>query len=77
MAKAIVNTVRPKAKETPSNPMPTSGKAAARTALPHPPRTNQNVPMNSATYFFMGFPFRKNCIHIFIDLLLSFVPVVS
>jgi hypothetical protein len=28
--------------------MPTSGKAAASTALPHPPNTNQSVPMNSA-----------------------------
>jgi hypothetical protein len=28
--------------------MPTFGKAAARTALPHPPNTNQKVPMNSA-----------------------------
>ena len=32
-AVAIVNTVRPKASDTPSNPMPTSGKAAANTAL--------------------------------------------
>ena len=29
--------------------MPTSGKAAASTALPQPPSTSQNVPMNSAT----------------------------
>jgi hypothetical protein len=28
--------------------MPTSGKAAARTALPQPPRTSQKVPRNSA-----------------------------
>src|SRR6185437_11813881 len=28
--------------------MPRSGMAAASTALPHPPRTSQNVPMNSA-----------------------------
>ncbi|MBM3785940.1 MAG: transporter substrate-binding domain-containing protein, partial [Acidobacteria bacterium] len=33
--------------------MPTSGKAAARTALPHPPKTSQNVPMNSATADFV------------------------
>src|SRR6185369_15514518 len=33
--------------------MPTLGKAAARTALPQPPRTSQNVPMNSAPYFFI------------------------
>ena len=31
--------------------MPTSGKAAARTALPQPPRTSQNVPINSAESF--------------------------
>src|SRR5690606_41588689 len=49
MAKAMVSTVRPNASETPSNPIPTSGNAAARTALPQPPRTNQNVPINSAT----------------------------
>jgi len=30
----MVTTVKPKAMETPSKPMPTSGKAAARTALP-------------------------------------------
>src|SRR6185437_2364752 len=28
--------------------MPRSGMAAASTALPHPPRTSQNVPINSA-----------------------------
>jgi hypothetical protein len=28
--------------------MPTSGKVAASTALPHPPSTSQKVPMNSA-----------------------------
>src|SRR5262250_1040587 len=28
--------------------MPTSGNAAARTALPQPPSTSQKVPMNSA-----------------------------
>src|SRR6185436_12452700 len=42
------STVRPKANDTPSSPIPTSGKAAASTALPQPPRTSQNVPMNSA-----------------------------
>ncbi len=41
-------TVRPKAKETPSSPMPTWGKAAERTALPQPPRVSQKVPRNSA-----------------------------
>src|SRR3972149_7719550 len=53
MAKAIVSTVKPKAKETPSRPMPTFGIAAANTALPHPPRTNQKVPKNSAPYVFI------------------------
>jgi hypothetical protein len=42
------NTVRPNARETPSKPIPTSGNAAASTALPQPPRTSQNVPINSA-----------------------------
>ncbi|MNE51701.1 hypothetical protein D3C76_1048980 [compost metagenome] len=47
MAKAMVSTVRPNAKDTPSKPIPTSGKAAANTALPQPPNTSQNVPTNS------------------------------
>jgi hypothetical protein len=33
---------------TPVRPIPTSGKVAASTALPHPPNTSQSVPMNSA-----------------------------
>jgi hypothetical protein len=33
--------------------MPSWGKAAANTALPQPPKTNQNVPINSAQYFFI------------------------
>src|SRR5215471_1787834 len=45
----MVRTVSPNARATPSNPIPTCGKAAARTALPHPPNTSQNVPRNSAT----------------------------
>jgi hypothetical protein len=57
IAYAIVNTVRPKANETPSNPMPTSGNAAAITALPQPPSTNQKVPINSAAYLFILFSF--------------------
>jgi len=32
--------------------MPTSGNEAPKTALPHPPNTNQNVPMNSAALRF-------------------------
>ncbi len=39
--------------------MPTSGNAAASTALPQPPRTSQNVPMSSADNFanIVSFPF--------------------
>src|SRR6201996_7522157 len=48
MAKAMVSTVRPKARATPTKPMPKAGKAAASTAEPHPPKTSQAVPMNSA-----------------------------
>src|ERR1700722_12894593 len=48
MAYAIVSTVSPNASDTPSSPMPTDGKAAAMTALPHPAKTSQKVPMNSA-----------------------------
>src|SRR5580693_4602299 len=54
MAKAMVTTVRPNASETPSRPIPTCGKAAARTALPHPPSTSQNVPINSAASFLVS-----------------------
>src|SRR5690242_8886899 len=48
-----VRTVRPNAKATPRNPMPSEtpsdvANLAAKTALPQPPRTNQKVPMNSA-----------------------------
>lgn len=53
MAKAMVSTVRPKASETPASPIPTSGNAAAKMALPQPAKTSQKVPMNSAMYFFM------------------------
>src|SRR5688500_14381896 len=45
----MVTTVRPKASDTPTIPMPTSGNAAARTALPQPPNTSQKVPNSSAT----------------------------
>ena len=48
MAYAMVSTVRPNANDTPSSPIPTFGKAAARTALPQPPSTSQKVPTNSA-----------------------------
>src|SRR5215467_1904142 len=45
----MVSTVRPKASDTPTKPMPSWGKAAASTAAPQPPRTSHAVPMNSAT----------------------------
>lgn len=56
MAYAMVSTVNPKARETPTRPIPRlSGVApsramnlAARTALPQPPKTSQNVPNSSA-----------------------------
>src|ERR1700722_2704603 len=48
MAYAMVTTVRPNASATPSNPIPTPGNAADSPALPQPPSTSQNVPMNSA-----------------------------
>src|SRR5690606_38833920 len=44
----MVNSVRPKAKATPAKPMPNSGYAAAKIALPHPPNTSQKVPNSSA-----------------------------
>src|SRR4029078_9544622 len=43
-AYAIVRTVRPNASATPAKPIPRPGKAAASTALPHPPSTSQKVP---------------------------------
>jgi hypothetical protein len=49
----MVNTVKPNANETPTNPIPKPGKPAAKTALPQPPNTNQNVPKNSAPTCFM------------------------
>src|SRR4051794_33005956 len=55
MAYAIVNTVSPNASDTPRSPIPrfelVPPKAAARTALPQPPNTSQNVPKNSAASF--------------------------
>src|SRR5580704_6582884 len=53
MANAIVSTVRPKARATPTNPMPSVGKPAANTAAPHPPNTSQKVPKNSAKARFL------------------------
>src|SRR5579871_7010153 len=48
----MVNTVNPNAKATPTKPTPKLGNAAAKTAVPHPPNTSQNVPMNSAVALF-------------------------
>jgi hypothetical protein len=45
---AIVSNVRPNANATPRRPTPTLGKPAEITAVPHPPKTSQNVPINSA-----------------------------
>src|SRR5262245_43665440 len=61
---AIVSTVKPKAKATPRNPIPRFGNAAASTALPQPPNTNQKVPMSSASARFaigMSASFRSGC----------------
>src|SRR5688572_21323841 len=46
----MVSTLRPKASETPRRPMPTSGKPAAMTALPHPAKVSQKVPIASAEH---------------------------
>src|SRR5947209_16355932 len=43
-AYAPVSTVSPNASATPAKPIPSFGYPAARTALPHPPSTSQNVP---------------------------------
>src|SRR5580704_16272050 len=48
IANAMVSTVSPNARATPAKPIPRPGKAAASTALPHPPKTSQKVPINSA-----------------------------
>src|ERR1700730_10172710 len=48
----MVTTLSPNASDTPSNPIPTCGNAAAITALPQPAKVNQNVPIASARYFF-------------------------
>ena len=60
----MVSTVSPKASDTPTKPMPRPctgpAKFAARTALPQPPSTSQNVPNNSAARRFdncmFGYP---------------------
>jgi len=49
MANAIVKTVNPNANDTPAMPI----TSAANTALPQPPKTSQNVPINSAVILFV------------------------
>jgi hypothetical protein len=56
MANAMLSTVNPKARETPTKAIPkfrvvlpeVSRNLAASTALPHPPNTSQQVPRISA-----------------------------
>src|ERR1700744_5018623 len=50
----MVTTLSPNVSDTPTRPMPTCGKVAAITALPHPANVSQNVPINSAAYFFVS-----------------------
>ena len=50
-AYAVVSTVKPEARDTPNSPILTWGKAAASTALPQPPNTNQKVQRNAAIAF--------------------------
>ena len=47
----MVTTLSPNARDTPTKPIPTCGKPAAMTALPHPAKVSQNVPIASAAYF--------------------------
>jgi hypothetical protein len=64
IAYAIVRRDKPNASETPRKPKPKKfavsgncaslGNTAASTALPQPPNTNQNVPMNSAIHRFVS-----------------------
>src|SRR6478735_11717077 len=50
----MVTTVRPKAAETPSRPIPTCGNPAAMTALPQPAKVSQKVPIASALHLRMS-----------------------
>src|SRR3954452_25477872 len=50
----MVTTLSPNARDTPTRPIPTCGKPAAMTALPHPAKVSQNVPMASAAYFLVS-----------------------
>jgi len=55
-AYAPASTDRPKANETPTNPIPSCTLSsvrnfAARIAAPHPPNSSTNVPRNSAPSF--------------------------
>jgi hypothetical protein len=56
MAKAMVRRVRPKAKDTPKNPIPMFGKAAANTALPQPqdqPERSDKLGYQASDHFFL------------------------
>lgn len=59
-------TVRPKASETPTNPVPklfsapAPGKLAANVTLAQPPSTSQNVSMNSAARLSSLSPLRRH-----------------
>src|SRR5215469_6515602 len=68
----MVTTLSPNVRDTPTRPMPTCGKVAAITALPHPANVSQNVPISSAAYFrasigslrellLLGYPRAKIC----------------
>src|SRR5438874_4980768 len=50
----MVTTLSPNASDTPTRPIPTCGKPAAMTALPHPANVSQNVPISSAAYFLVS-----------------------
>ncbi|CUX32870.1 hypothetical protein AGR7C_Cc260218 [Agrobacterium deltaense Zutra 3/1] len=64
----MVRTVRPKAKATPRKPMPSSGKPAAKTALPHPPNTSQKVPRNSERSLrLITLPLCYDCINYYVQ----------
>jgi hypothetical protein len=47
----MVTTLRPNARDTPDQADTDLRKPAAMTALPHPAKVSQNVPIASAAYF--------------------------
>jgi hypothetical protein len=58
----MVKKDKPNARATPINPIPRSGYAAAKTALPQPPKISQKVPKNSAKNCFVVMRFKFLCI---------------